>query len=160
MCFCSTSQLSFPTHGRYAARISLFHLLNETYLLLQIMPLFSSTSRTNCLLEWSFQQLLENSPIGTKGIVYFSMYLCAEIKWNGCAAVMKGVWTRTVPAQACKSCLLFSTVIARAICTAMFTYLLIMGGFNNSERLDKNPMSFSPDNNCQRDRVAGFFIQK
>lgn len=160
MCFCSTSQLSFPTHGRYAARISLFHLLNETYLLLQIMPLFSSTSRTNCLLKWSFQQLLENLPIGRKGIVYFSMLsMCWDkVKWL-CCCYERGVDSHSSCAG-CKSCLLFSMVIARAICMAMFTYLLIMGGFNNSERLDKNPMSFSPDNNCQRDRVAGFFIQK
>lgn len=40
-------------------------------------------------------------------------------------------------------------------------YLLdgITGGFNNSEkRLDKNWVSFSPGNNCQKDYVAGFFF--
>lgn len=36
-----------------------------------------------------------------------------------------------------------------------------MRGFSNSEkRLDKNRVSFSPDNDCQRDCVASFFIQK
>lgn len=62
--------------------ISLFHLLNETYLLPQIMYLFSSTSRTNCLLEGSFQQLLErNFTNRYKGNI--PAYLCVEVKQNG-----------------------------------------------------------------------------
>lgn len=42
-------------------------------------------------------------------------------------------------------------------------YLLhdIKGGFTNFEkRLDKNRVAFSSHNNCQKDCVAGFFIQK
>lgn len=47
------------------------------------------------------------------------------MNWYGHAAVMKGMLTPIVPVQAHASCLLFSMIIARAIGTAMFTYLMI-----------------------------------
>lgn len=146
--------------------ISLFHLLNETYLLPQIMCLFSSTSRTNGLLEWSFQLLLRGKklPIDIKGIAsFFHVSMCPDkMKWCGYAAVMKVMLIPIVSVQVHESCSLFPTIIGRAICIAIFTYLIILRkALLILERgLIKIWMSFSSDNNCQKDCVASFFIQK
>lgn len=155
--------LVFPRMGDMLG-ISLFHLLNETYLLPQIMYLFSSTSRTNCLLEWSFQQLLErkftNRYKGNR--LSFHVSLCQDkMKWHGCA-VTKGMVTPIIPVWAHGSCLQFFHDNSKSYMHGS-VYLLddVMGGFNNSEkRLDKNWVPFSSDNDCQRDCVASFFIQK
>ena len=48
------------------------------------------------------------------------------MKWRGYAAVVKGMLTPTVSVQAHESSLLFSTIIARALGAAMFTYLMIL----------------------------------
>lgn len=94
MCYCSASQFRFPTHGDMLG-ISLFHLLNETYLLPQIMHLFSSTSRIDCLQEWSFQWLLERkfpNPYRDGGPSFWC--LCGWIKWCGVDTSLfwKGCW--------------------------------------------------------------------
>ena len=120
--------LAFPRLGDMLG-ISLFHLVNETYLLPQIMYLFSSTSRTKCLLEWSFQQLLERKFADRCKGNSLSFHECRcrdKMKWRGYAAVVKGMLTPTVSVQAHESSLLFSTIIARALGAAMFTYLMIL----------------------------------
>ena len=47
------------------------------------------------------------------------------MKWAVYAAAVIGRWTPTAPVQAHESCLLFS-IIARALCTTMFTHLMIL----------------------------------
>lgn len=118
----------FPRMGDMLG-ISLFHLLNETYLLPRIMYLFSSTSRPNCLLEWSFQQLLERKFANRyKGnsLSFHEPTCWGRMKWCGYAAAMKGMLTPTVPVPAQESCLLFSMITARALCVAMFTNLMLL----------------------------------
>lgn len=75
---------------------------------------------------------------------------------------MMGMLTPTAPVQAHASCLPFFHDNSESYMHGG-VYLLddSMGGFNNSEKmLDKNGVSFSPDNASQRDCVASFFIQK
>lgn len=75
---------------------------------------------------------------------------------------MRGMLTRIVPVQTRASRLQFPHDDSKSYMHGS-VYLLddSMGGFNNSEkRLNKNGVSFSPDNDCQRDCMASFFIQK
>lgn len=85
-----------------------------------------------------------------------------KMKWHRYAVVMKEMLTPTAPVQVRESCLLFFHDNSKSYMHGN-VYLLddIIGGFSNSEkRLDKNWVSFSPDNSCQKDYVAGFFLQK
>lgn len=123
--------------------ISLFHLLNETYLLPQIMCLFSSSSRTNCFTGGKFSAVIRKKlPINIKGtVLFFHVPMCPDkMKWHRYAVVMKEMLTLTVPVQVLESCLLFFHDNSQSYMHGN-VYLLddIMGGFSNSEkRLDKN----------------------
>lgn len=127
MCYCSASQFSFPTHGDMLG-ISLFHLLNETYLLPQIMYLFSSTSRVDCLQEWSFQWLLERKFSNLyRGSSLSFQFICGWIKWSGVATSLfwKGCWFSQF--MWCLWDLLAAFPDNRkAMWMAMFTYCMVL----------------------------------
>lgn len=135
--------LVFPRMGDMLG-ISLFHLLNETYLLPQIMCLFSLSSRTNCFTGGKFSAVIRKKklPIDIKGtVLFFHVPMCPDkIKWHRCAAVMKEMLTPTDLVQILESCLLCFHDNSKSYMHGN-VYLLddIMGGFSNSEkRLDKN----------------------
>lgn len=74
---------------------------------------------------------------------------------------MMGMLTPITPVQAHASCLQFFHNSESYMHGSVYLLDDSMGGFNNSEKmLDKDGVSFSPDNDSQRDCVASFFIQK
>lgn len=154
MCYCSASQFSFPTHGDMLG-IGLFHLLNETYLLPQIMYLFSSASRADCLQEKSFQWLLEGK-FGNpyRGSNPSFRCLCGWIKWSGVATALfwKGCWFPRFLWHLRELLAAFS-YNRKAMFMAMFTHCIILEEASITPRDSwlKNWEPFGSDNNCQRD---------